>query len=577
MEYSAIYHNADKKMCFCMEQGRFLIRLKTKKNDIKKVVLHYQDKYISVERLDTRAQKEMTKLCSDRYCDYFEVEVEMDVVCLRYFFELTDQEGTVKYYSNHDFYDEPLTDTDYMYNCTQNLREVEIFEMPEWAKNKVVYQVFPSRYATSKEVDEATWYQAPIGPDADLKGDLRGVIEHLDHLKELGVDILYMTPIFESPSTHKYNTVDYYRIDPSFGTEEDLKELVDKVHSMGMKVVLDGVFNHTSRDFFAFKDILEKGENSPYCNWYHIQEFPPKMEPGKKPTYKCFAYFGYMPKTNLQNPETAEYFINVARYWVERCNIDGWRLDVSDEVSHKFWRQFRKSLKEINSELLIIGEIWYHAEDFLDGEEWDTVMNYPFYFGMDDLFAKGRITPSAFLGKMGHLEGNLHKKAIPVLWNLLDSHDTPRFLHRCGEDVERFKTAVAMQLLWPGMPFIYYGDEYGLSGGQDPDCRRGMLWDEKRQNQEIYQWYRKLIAIRKQYPCLTEGTTIRAEAVDESNLLLIEKELQGQKGTLLVHMGEGQVPMEWLSAKELIGKTNLLTGESFTGNMRNYEAVVIVK
>ena len=577
MEYSAIYHNADKKMCFCMEQGRFLIRLKTKKKDIKKVVLHYQDKYIPVERLDTRAQKEMTKLCSDRYCDYFEVEVEMDVVCLRYFFELTDQEGTVKYYSNHDFYDEPLTDTDYMYNCTQNLREVEIFEMPEWAKNKVVYQVFPSRYATSKEVDEATWYQAPIGPDADLKGDLRGVIEHLDHLKELGVDILYMTPIFESPSTHKYNTVDYYRIDPSFGTEEDLKELVDKAHSMGMKVVLDGVFNHTSRDFFAFKDILEKGENSPYCNWYHIQEFPPKMEPGKKPTYKCFAYFGYMPKTNLQNPETAEYFINVARYWVERCNIDGWRLDVSDEVSHKFWRQFRKSLKEINSELLIIGEIWYHAEDFLDGEEWDTVMNYPFYFGMDDLFAKGRITPSAFLGKMGYLEGNLHKKAIPVLWNLLDSHDTPRFLHRCGEDEERFKAAVAMQLLWPGMPFIYYGDEYGLSGGQDPDCRRGMLWDEKRQNQEIYQWYQDLIAIRKQYPCFTEGTTIRAEAVDESNLLLIEKELQGQRGTLLVHMGDGQVPMEWLSAKELIGKTNLLTGGSFTGNMRNYEAVVIVK
>ena len=577
MEYSAIYHNADKKMCFCLEKGRFLIRLKTKKNDLVKVVLHYQDKYIPVERLDTRAQKEMKKVCEDRFCDYYETEVEMDLVCLRYFFELTDNEGVVKYYSNHDFYDVPVTDTDYMYNCTQNLREEEIFDIPAWAKNKVVYQIFPSRYATSKEVDEEIWYQTPIGPDTDLKGDLRGVIEHLDHLKELGIDILYMTPIFVSPSMHKYNTVDYYHIDPSFGTEEDLKELVEKAHAMGMRVVLDGVFNHTSRDFFAFKDVLEKGEDSPYCNWYHIQEFPPKMEPNEKPNYKCFGYYGYMPKTNLQNPETAEYFINVARYWVEKCKIDGWRLDVSDEISHKFWRKFRAALKEVNPEILIIGEIWYHAEDFLDGEEWDTVMNYPFYFGMDDLFTKKRITPSAFLGKMGYLEGNLHKKVIPVLWNLLDSHDTPRFLHRCGEDVEKFKTAVALQLLWPGMPFIYYGDEYGLSGAQDPDCRRGMLWEASRQNREIYQWYRKLIAIRKDYPCLTEGEVLRMEALDEENLILVERELHGQKGTLLIHAGGENPATDIVGVQHLKGGVNLLTGEEFTGRLAVYEAVVIIQ
>ena len=577
MEYSAIYHNADKKQCFCLEKGKFLIRLKTKKNDLAKVVLHYQDKYIPIERLDTRAIKEMKKMCSDQFCDYYEAEVEMDVVCLRYFFELTGNDGAVKYYSNHDFYDAPLTDTDYMYNCTQNLREEEIFDMPEWAKNKVVYQIFPSRYATSKEVDATTWYQTPIGPETDLKGDLRGIINHLDHLQELGIDIIYMTPIFASPSTHKYNTVDYYRIDPSFGTEEDLKELVQKAHTMGMKVILDGVFNHTSREFFAFKDILEKGEESAYCDWYHIQEFPPKMEMGQKPNYKCFGYYGYMPKTNLQNPDAAEYFITVARYWVEKCNIDGWRLDVSDEVSHMFWRKFRKALKEVKKDLLIIGEIWYHAEDFLDGEEWDTVMNYPFYFGMDDLFTKERITPSAFLGKMGHLEGNLHKKVIPVLWNLLDSHDTPRFLHRCGENVERFKAAVALQLLWPGTPFIYYGDEYGLTGAQDPDCRRGMLWDEERQNKEIYAWYRNLIAIRKQYPCITEGRTIDAEALDAAKLLYIEKELEGQKVVLLFHTGEGEIPADWLSDKEFLGKVNLLTGETFTGCMKDFEAVLIIR
>jgi glycosidase len=267
----------------------------------------------------------------------------------------------------------------------------------------------------------------------------------------------------------------------------------------------------------------------------------------------------------------------VARYWVEKCKIDGWRLDVSDEISHKFWRKFRAALKEVNPEILIIGEIWYHAEDFLDGEEWDTVMNYPFYFGMDDLFTKKRITPSAFLGKMGYLEGNLHKKVIPVLWNLLDSHDTPRFLHRCGEDVEKFKTAVALQLLWPGMPFIYYGDEYGLSGAQDPDCRRGMLWEASRQNREIYQWYRKLIAIRKDYPCLTEGEVLRMEALDEENLILVERELHGQKGTLLIHTGGENPATDIAEVHHLKGAVNLLTGEEFTGRLAVYEAVVIIQ
>ncbi|MBO5098012.1 MAG: alpha-glycosidase [Agathobacter sp.] len=577
MEYSAIYHNADKKMCFCLKKGRFLIRLKTKKNDLKKVVLHYQDKYIPIEKLDTREQKEMTKACSDKFCDYYEAEVEMDVVCLRYFFELQDHTGEVKFYSNHDFYDVAVTDTDYMYNCTQNLREEEIFEVPEWAKNKVVYQIFPARYATSKEVEATTWYQTPIGPDTDLKGDLRGIINHLDHLQELGIDIIYMTPIFESPSTHKYNIVDYYHIDSSFGTEEDLKELVEKAHAMGMKVILDGVFNHTSRDFFAFKDILEKGEKSEYCDWYHIQEFPPKMESGQKPNYKCFGYYGYMPKTNLQNSDAADYFINVARYWVEKCDIDGWRLDVSDEISHKFWRKFRNALKEVKKDLLIIGEIWYHAEDFLDGDEWDTVMNYPFYFGMDDLFTKNRIRPSDFLGKMGYLEGNLHKDVIPVLWNLLDSHDTPRFIYRCGENVDKFKAAVALQLLWPGMPFVYYGDEYGLTGAQDPDCRRGMLWDEERQNQDIYAWYRKLIEMRKQYPCITEGRTISVQALDEKNLIYVEKELDGCTMLMMFHVGGEACSVEELIGAEYLGKENLLTGDLFDGRLREYDAVVLMK
>lgn len=578
MEFSAIFHDTTKKYAYALEKGHFVIRIKTKKNDIKRVTLLHQDKYIPVQFHDTRCATEMYKIASDNYCDYYEVQLDMDMVCLRYQFMLEDYEGNVFYYANHEFYKEPREHIDYMYDCPQTLREEEMVITPDWAKNKVVYQIFPSRFATSKKVSHKTWYQAPIDHKADLKGDLRGIIDHLEHLKDLGVDIIYMTPIFESPSSHKYNTVDYYKIDPSFGNEADIKELVEKAHALGMRVIMDAVFNHTGTDFFAFKDVQKKKEKSEYLDWYYIDGFPLKTQWGTKPNYKTFSYFGGMPKLNLQNDETAEYCINVGRYWMEKYNIDGWRLDVGDEVSHKFWRRFRKAMKETNPEALIIGEIWHHAEDFLDGEEWDTVMNYPFCFAIENLVAKESITVSQFLGQMGYLEGNLHAKIYPLLWNLIDSHDFSRFMYRCEEDVDKFKFGVGLQLLWPGMPFIYYGDEYGMTGGADPDCRRGMVWDEAYQNKEVYEWYRRLIRIRKEYPVLTEGRTIDVFTDDTHGVFAITKELDGQSMTLLGHAKAGEASEVTLDKLSVFrGMENLLTKNNFSGNLSTFELAVLIK
>lgn len=578
MEFSAIFHDTTKKYAYALEKGHFVIRIKTKKNDLKRVTVLHQDKYIPVQFHDTRAAIEMDKIASDNYCDYYEAQIDMDMVCLRYQFELEDYEGNIFYYANHEFYKEPREHIDYMYDCPQNLREEEMVVTPDWAKNKIVYQIFPSRFASSKEIPHETWYQAPIDHKADLQGDLRGIIEHLEHLKDLGVDIIYMTPIFESPSSHKYNTTDYYKIDPSFGTEADIKELVEKAHVLGMRVIMDAVFNHTGTDFFAFKDVQEKKENSKYLDWYYIDGFPLKMEWGNKPNFKTFSYFGGMPKLNLQNQEVAEYCINVGRYWIEKCNIDGWRLDVGDEVSHKFWRKFRTAMKEIKPDALIIGEVWHHAEDFLDGEEWDTVMNYPFCFAIENLVAKESITVSQFLGQMGYMEGNYHRKIYPLLWNLIDSHDFSRFMHRCGEDVNRFMLGVGLQLLWPGMPFIYYGDEYGMTGGNDPDCRRGMVWDEKYQNQDIYQWYRKLIQIRKEYPVLTEGKVTNVYCNDTLGIFAITKILEDVECTLLVHVGADEVLLENIPELEAIKSSlNLLTDCVFPGKLSDFEVAVLIK
>lgn len=571
MEYAAVRHFADRRYCYALEKGRFLIRLETKKEDAARVTLHVQDKYMPLKYMDTRQAYTMKKACSDNYRDYYEIEQEMDVICLRYFFEIEDVSGNVAYYGNHDFYDEPITDIEKMYDCPQNLREDELFEVPRWAKNKVIYQIFPSRYATDKDVPEDVWYQAPIGHKEDLKGSLRGIIDHLDYIRELGVDMIYMTPIFRSNSVHKYNIEDYYQIDPSFGNKEDLKELVSKAHELGMYVILDGVFNHSGLDFFAFRDVREKREQSEYLNWYYAKEFPLVMEWGKKPNYKTFGYAAFMPKLNLQNEETADYFIDVASYWIRECDIDGWRLDVADEIDHAFWKRFRKEMKAVKKDILLIGEIWHFAGDFLEGDEWDCAMNYPFYQAVQDFVATKIICASEFVGKLHFIKGNLHNGLEGYLWNLIDSHDTERFLHSAQHDLGKQRMAAAMQLLLPGMPMIYYGDEVALDGGRDPDCRRGMLWDENRQDREMLAYYRALIKIRHTYPALTEGVIKKQYTDDRTGLIYTEREGNGQNIILIFHNGKGDVHLP-----ELKGKQNLISDGEFSGSLGDYETAVLV-
>lgn len=570
MEYAAIRHFADGRYCYALEPGRFLIRLETKKGDAAGVKLHMQDKYLPVERLDTRRTCPMELVCSDRFLDYYEAVVELDLVCLRYYFEVEDNSGAVTYYGNHGFYDRPIDDVDRMFDCPQNLREEERFLLPAWAAHKVVYQIFPSRFATDKDVPEEVWYQAPIGHGADLKGSLRGIIDRLDYLKDLGVDILYLTPVFRSDSSHKYDILDYFAVDPSFGTKADLKELVDRAHGLGMYVILDGVLNHTSWDFFAFRDIREKGRASRYWNWYYIQDFPLVTERGRRPNYKTFSYAAPMPKLNLQNPETAEYFVGVGTYWIKECGIDGWRLDVADEISHVFWRRFRREVRAVKPDALLVGEIWNFPADFLGGDEWDSAMNYPFYYAVRDLVS-GESSASRFLAELGFLRGNLHRALEGYLWNLIDSHDTARFLHSAGGDRRRQKLAAALQLLLPGMPMVYYGDEVAMEGGEDPDCRRGMLWDDS-QDRDMLNYYRALIRLRHTYPALTRGETLRQAADDASGLITMEKQLEGQHLTVLFHTKPGE-----LALPELAGRTELLRGGPFPGRLGDYEAAVLAE
>lgn len=571
MEYSAIFHDMDKRFCYAIDKDLFVIRVQVKKDDMKEVILHYEDKYIPMERKDTRMTLPMKKVATSQFHDYYEAQLQMHLICLRYFFEFTDMQGEKVYYGNYEFDKECITNRDRMFDCPQNLREEEMFEVPQWAANKVVYQIFPSRFAATQPVDKELWYKAPITPMDDLHGNLRGIIEHLDHIKDLGIDVVYLTPIFKSNSCHKYDTIDYYQVDPSFGTTEDLKELVQKSHERGMKVVLDAVYNHSGREFFAFQDILEKGEKSKYLDWYFIDELPPRGEWGEIPNFKCFGYYGGMPKLNLKNPEVEKYITDVACYWIKECDIDGWRLDVGDEISHFFWKNFRKAIKAVKKDMLIIGEIWHYAGDFLEGDEWDTVMNYPFYLNLIDLLADEKINVSQFVQNLGYLKGRLNKKCYPLMWNLIDSHDTARFLHLCHDNKKKQHLAAAFQLLMPGMPMVYYGDEYAMPGANDPDCRRGMYWDEKYQDKEMYNWYKKLMQIRKAHACIVDGEMIETITNDDEDTIVMIRKNGEETIVMLFNCGS--------SAKEFneyAKKYNLLTDSAFDGKVDGLDAAVIV-
>ena len=576
MEKAAILHYMDGNYCFMNEKGEYVFRLRTKAGDAKKVVFHGRDKYVHMLKQSDKKKTTMQKIATDGGVDYYETALSLDMVCFRYFFELVDSNDQSIYYGNYTFFDKKPKEISKMFDCPLKSKEEDRFLVPKWAKGKVVYQIFPDRFSGGEEVNESLWYDAPVKNwRAMYGGKLRGIINKLQYIKDLGVDIIYMTPIFLSGSNHKYDTTDYFMIDPGFGTKEDLKELVDKAHKMGMYVILDGVFNHTGLNFFAFQDLKEKGENSQYKDWYYPKSFPLVSEFGKKPNYLCFGYYGGMPKLNTSNQEVREYIYKVVTYWMKECGIDGWRLDVGDEISHGFWKWFRKKVKAFKEDALIVGENWFYAPAYLQGDEWDSLMNYHFRDAILGFIADGTLSATEFAGKMGYMKGTIHSETYDVLWNLIDCHDTPRFMHLVKKNKKKQLLAAGIQMLSHGCPMLYYGDEVGMTGGNDPDCRRGMLWKEEKQDKAILEYYKKFLALRKSEPCIINGEQSILFTDDEKGLVIEERKLCEKKTVrsviIIYHNGK-----EIVELKDYVGKTNLLTGNNFDGKVRAYEIVVFL-
>ncbi|MBZ0277554.1 MAG: glycoside hydrolase family 13 protein, partial [Anaerolineae bacterium] len=357
-------------------------------------------------------------------------------------------------------------------------------------------------------------------------GDLYGVIEHLDHIQALGCNAIYFTPIFQSACNHRYHTHDYYQVDPLLGGNKAFYALRDALHQRGMKLVLDGVFNHASRGHIFFNDILENGPHSAWLDWFTVYDWPLSPYDGGKPAnYEAWVDNRALPKWNTDNPQVREYIMQIAEHWL-REGIDGWRLDVPFCVtSPGFWNEFRDRVKAVNPEAYIVGEVWWDSTNYLQGDQFDAVMNYLFtepviqFCGQENIVFDLVTTSSydPYPGISGkHFGVKLSKTIFRYDWqvaqvqlNLLSSHDTARILSILNEDKAAAKLAALFLLTVPGAPSIYYGDEIGLPGRTDPDCRRTIPWDKPETwDHDILAHYQQLIALRHQYRALRRGRFI---------------------------------------------------------------------
>ncbi|WP_410511049.1 alpha-glycosidase [Paenibacillus sp. BR2-3] len=519
MLLEALYHVPRDKWAYAYDTETIHLRVRTKRDDVDCVVALTGDKY---DWEHTYYEIMMEKAASDDMFDYWEGAVRPKYKRLCYTFRISTGPENIYLLDNGTRYECPLPPIHYFE--FPYIHEIDVFKVPEWAKEAVFYQIMPERFAKGNPAIDPEGTEPWGGiPKLDnfFGGDLQGVLDHLDDLLELGINAIYFTPIFLSFSNHKYDIVDYKKVDPHFGDNQLLKHLVEQCHKRGIRVMLDAVFNHCSDRFPPFQDVLEKGEYSVYRDWFHVNSFPAEIVDGI-PTYDTFGFFGNMPKFNTANPEVKSYLLEVAEYWIKEIKVDGWRLDVANEVDHHFWRDFRKVVKNANPEAYIVGEVWSDSLNWLLGDQFDSVMNYPFSGTVLEFF-NGGMNGVAFGHRIGALLMRYPQQTNEVVFNLLGSHDTPRLLTCVGEDKRRLKLAVVFLFTFMGTPCIYYGDEIGLTGNEDPDCRKCMEWEEEKQDRELYDFYRTMIALRKENKALREGRFRILQACETDSCIVYER------------------------------------------------------
>ena len=428
---------------------------------------------------------------------------------LRYVFALTQAQE--QWYCYEDGL-RPNLQLDGRVQCFQMpwMNPADCIAPPDWVRHTVWYQVYPDRFCRggSGRPGALPWRHGPVTNAERFGGDLAGIAQKLPYLAGLGVNGLYLNPIFAARSFHKYDTTDYTRVDPDFGTEADLQELVRQAHANGIRVMLDAVFNHCGPGFAPWRDVVEKGPGSAWRDWFFVNRWPVEEGRTDDGRYFSFSFHGGMPKLNTNHPAVQDYLIGLCEDWVRRYDIDGLRFDVGNEISHAFLRRLRVRLKALKPDLYLLGEIWHDAPAWLEGDEYDAVMHYPLQSAVRRFFEDESLPARAFGWQAGRCLAAYAPQVSAAQFTLLDSHDTIRLRSRVRSEDEFWQQLAALFTL-PGSPCVYYGTELALEGGHDPDCRRCMPWDELDTDagRARLDAMRSLIALRRTEPDL-QGSAV---------------------------------------------------------------------
>lgn len=578
MEKEAILHIPLSQFAFAEKEDRLVIRIRCKKGDLKRCVLLWGDRVAMEEPLPVK-QSEMEHVASDMLYDYYEVKITSPYTRVCYYFRLEDDTESLYYYGRG--FAEKLSCGRAEYFQFPYIRREDILDIPEWAEDIVMYHIFPDSFANDRRKLTAKATRHMLLPDGKsdsngkilpdricknhLGGTLKGICENIDYIEKLGINCIYLNPIFEAASYHKYDTIDYFEIDPCLGNKADLKELVQQCHKRGIRVILDGVFNHCGADFFAFRDVRQNGKASRYYNWfYHLPETIQYADP---PDYEAFAYVKEMPKLNTGNPEVVEYLCNVGTYWIREADIDGWRLDVANEINHEFWRAFRHAVRAVKEDIFLIGEIWEEAGIWLQGDQFDSTMNYTFSYLCRDFFGKGELSVSEFDAQMQRMIYRYPWQVSLAQMNFLDSHDIPRFLSYCNGNRKRMELAFFYLFMGVGVPSVFYGDEVYIEGMKELEYRAAMDWQAVMEQQaennrlqgNLAEKFSCWIALRKEHVALRKGNYRTIYCNDMMGVYVFLRSFGDDKVLVFLNTGTGSVTLTSVEVPQLQEKKIILS------------------
>jgi len=537
----------DKKYFSISQDGTGRFRVHTEKN-ISKLWLLLEDEDFRPVELRKYAE-------TDRFV-FWGVQVEFRANLAKFSFAATTEDNLNLYLGTSGIANFISPSEKWVYDSSIYQRH----SIPDWVYGSVMYQVFPERFANGRSEinpeNTVEWGSVPTRLDFQ-GGDLYGVIDKLDHIESLGVNILYLNPIFLSGSTHKYDSWDHFKVDPTLGGDDGLRDLISNCHDRNIKVILDCSLNHVHPRHFAFQDIVKNGENSEYKNWFTIFDYPVRLihrphlyantykvgwdgneeeykrylektfeetkvpvevrdddGPIVEPSYKAWWGVPDMPKVNFESKEARQWALDVTKHWIENFDIDGWRMDVAKELDFSFWKEFRDIAHKANKDTLLISEIFGDTSQWLQGDRFDGTMNYSFREAMTDYFATKRINNKEFADSLANLYSMYSFEALSSCQNLLSSHDVKRFLNRCGNEEDGILGAIFLQATFPGIAGIYYGDEIGLGGADDPFNREPFPWhSEESWNSTILDYTKKLMNIKKSSSIFKYG---RFELLDDN-------------------------------------------------------------